>query len=169
MKYEALRLCFITVFFFLSDCLGFLRITCTALDGHNSSVVKTWQGWAEVDLLHASFCFFTKTTMEERKQSQNRVHSFSSVCLYLQSCCWASTGLKCFSGHQLRWRFKSCALRQGSLSYWKEIREQDEEGKKDMDIVKGGWRGRSEQEGKKSCFFRPPLGKDTHRISIRKT
>lgn len=69
-----LRLPFISIFFLLSLCLVFLRTTCTAVDGkagHNSSVVTNWQGCAEVDFLHASFCFFMKTIAEGRKQSQN--------------------------------------------------------------------------------------------------
>lgn len=44
--------------------------------------------------------------------------------------------------------FESCALKQVTASYWKEIREQDEEGEKG--ILKDGWR-RSEQEGRKAA------------------
>jgi len=114
---------------------------------HSSSWWSWPQGWAEVGSLHAAFCFFMKTAAEERQHSQKEC-SFSCVCSYLRSCCCGSTGFKCFCGHQLRARFRSCALKQASPSYWKEIREQDEEEKKDTEIVKDGWRGRSEQEGR---------------------
>lgn len=119
MKYKALRLYFIIIFYLWPLCLVFLRTTCRALEGKagHTSIVETWQRWAEVIFfMHHSALSWKPLWKRYHNHKTESSVSLVSVC----TCSLAVVEAQALNASlviSLGGRFKSCALKQVSPSY----------------------------------------------------